>query len=50
MYNGSQTIQFSSRFFSQQKKIVANTATKLNCVNINRNLEFIKILCNSADC
>ena len=35
--------------FSTNKKITANTAIKSNRVNINRNLEFIKILCDSVD-
>ena len=35
--------------FSTNKKTTANTATKSNRVNINRNLEFIKILCDSVD-
>ena len=35
--------------FSAYKKVTANIATKSNRVNINRNLEIIKILCDSVD-
>ena len=35
--------------FSANKKITANAATKSNRVNINRNLAYIKVLCDSVD-